>query len=55
MADAAALGPVKCEAFMTKPGGGTRHTNPARLAWGMLSRSVTARLSGRWSPPFSTW
>ena len=48
LADAAELGPVQCKAFLPKAGGGTRHTNVARFAWGMLSRSVIARLSGRW-------
>ncbi|AVO39880.1 hypothetical protein C6Y53_17785 [Pukyongiella litopenaei] len=46
--DINALGPVVVRAHIPKQGGGYRHEHYARAGWGILSRMIAARLSGRW-------
>ncbi|SMY09486.1 DUF6151 family protein [Flavimaricola marinus] len=48
VADPDALGKVSSKVFVPQPGGGTKHTNVARFVYGIASRSIAARLSGRW-------
>lgn len=53
--DVAAIGPVMARAHIPKQGGGYRHEHFGRAGWGVLSRMIAARLSGRWrqSPFFN--
>ncbi|SDD14688.1 DUF6151 family protein [Ruegeria marina] len=48
LADIAALGPVRTRAFVPQPGGGHKHVNIAPAVYGLFSRMLAARLSGRW-------
>lgn len=48
LADAAPLGRVRCKAFVPQPDGTTKHTNLPAFAYGLISRAIAARMSGRW-------
>ncbi|MEY8839213.1 DUF6151 family protein, partial [Cribrihabitans sp. XS_ASV171] len=42
------LGPVRGKGFVPQPGGKSRHEGGGAIAWGVISRMISARLSGRW-------
>lgn len=42
------LGPIIAEGFVPQPDGKTKHVNGGRAAFGLFSRMIAARLSGRW-------
>jgi hypothetical protein len=48
ISDSAALGPVRSEAFVPQPGGGTKHRHIGRFAVHLLKGALATRLSGRW-------
>ncbi|MFC3615467.1 DUF6151 family protein [Lutimaribacter marinistellae] len=50
------LGPVRGQSFVPGPGGKPRNSGSGAMAWGIISRMLTARLSGRWrqTPFFDT-
>jgi len=48
IADPDALGPVVAEAFVDAGKGKQKHVNTRRFIWGMIRRTLPARLSGRW-------
>ena len=46
--DKSALGKIRARAFIPAPGKQARTKGGGAMAWGILSRMITARLSGRW-------
>ncbi|MEX0305048.1 MAG: DUF6151 family protein [Leisingera sp.] len=54
--DKDALGKVRAKAFIPAPGKQSRTKGGGVMAWGILSRMITGRLSGRWreTPFFDT-
>lgn len=46
--DPAPLGKPKAEAFVPQPGGGTKNKLGFGFVYGFLTRTMAARLSGRW-------
>ncbi|AHD00418.1 DUF6151 family protein [Leisingera methylohalidivorans] len=46
--DTSALGKIRAKAFLPVTGKQTRTKGGGVLAWGILSRMITSRLSGRW-------
>lgn len=46
--DPARLGPVRARGFVPQAGGKTRHEGAVAMIWGLASRMLAARLSGRW-------
>ncbi|OED49754.1 hypothetical protein AB838_05430 [Rhodobacteraceae bacterium (ex Bugula neritina AB1)] len=46
--DISALGKIRAKAFLSAPGKQTRTKGGGVMAWGIISRMITARLSGRW-------
>ena len=43
-----ALGPVVARAFVRKPNGKRGHEGLPRFIWGFATRSLGARITGRW-------
>lgn len=48
LADAAPLGPARCEAFLPAPGGKVVHKGSLRMVSGLARRTIPALTSGRW-------
>lgn len=48
MAEPDRIGPVVSKAFAPRPGGKSKHEGISRMAWGVITRMLAARLSGRW-------
>lgn len=46
--DPAALGPITAQSFVPQPSGPPKHKNGRRMVWGIFTRMIAARLSGRW-------
>lgn len=46
--DKSALGKIRARSFVPVPGKQSRTKGGSTMAWGILSRMITARLSGRW-------
>lgn len=42
------VGPVKTQAYILQPDGTTKHKGVPRMAWGVGTRMLASRLSGRW-------
>ncbi|MFT6089182.1 DUF6151 family protein [Sulfitobacter sp.] len=48
LVDTDAIGPVTTKAFLQQPGEKPRHKGMSRFVWGVLSRGIAARMTGRW-------
>jgi hypothetical protein len=48
LSDPTQIGPVKARANMTGPGGKLKHQGVGRIVFGIATRMLAARLSGRW-------
>lgn len=46
--DPASLGKVRAKAFISRPGQPPRSKGAGRMAFGIVTRMITSRLSGRW-------